>query len=115
MVAAAAPALLGASLALTATATSLGWLVVGVVAWGLAFNMVPVATQLWVTRVEPARVESALALPVTAFQLAITLGSAAGGALLDAHGVATAYGVGTAFALTAAVVFAAARVPRGAR
>jgi len=114
VVAAVAPALLGASLGVTTAATTLGWLAIGVVAWGLAFNMVPVATQLWVTRLEPARVESALALQVTAFQLAITLGSAAGGALLDAHGVATAFGVGTAFALAAAVVFAAVRVPRGA-
>jgi DHA1 family purine ribonucleoside efflux pump-like MFS transporter len=112
VVAAAAPGLLGASLALTAAATSLGWLAVAIVAWGVAFNMVPVATQLWMTRVEPTRVESALALQVTAFQVAITLGSAAGGALLDAHGIATALGVGSAFAVAAAVVFGAVRVPR---
>lgn len=109
---AAAPALLAASLVLTATATSLPQLTAGVVAWGLAFNMLPVATQLWVTRVDPARAESALALQVAAFQVAITLGAASGGALLDAHGVTSALLVGAVFAAAAGVVFAALRAPR---
>ncbi|GAA2458050.1 MFS transporter [Actinomadura vinacea] len=109
----AAPVLLGAGLVLTTTATSMPLLAVGVVVWGLGFNMVPVATQLWVTRVEPERVESALSLQVTAFQVAITLGSASGGVLLDAHGVTTAFLVGTASAAAAGVVFATLRVPRG--
>ncbi|GAA1785602.1 hypothetical protein GCM10009735_15960 [Actinomadura chokoriensis] len=81
---AAAPLLLAGGLLVTATAPSLPVLAAGVVMWGLAFNMVLVATQLWVTRVEPERAESALSLQVTAFQVAITLGSASGGALLDA-------------------------------
>ncbi|MEU8799251.1 MFS transporter [Spirillospora sp. NPDC048819] len=113
VVAAAAPLLLGGGLLATVTATSLPVLAVGVVVWGLGFNMVPVATQLWVTRVEPVRAESALSLQVTAFQVAITLGSASGGALLDAHGVTAAFLLGTGFAVASGTVFAALRVPRG--
>ncbi|MER7546411.1 MFS transporter [Actinomadura sp.] len=111
-VAAAAPLLLGAGLLVTATAPSLPVLAAGIVVWGVAFNMVPVATQLWVTRVAPDRAESALSLQVTAFQVAITLGSATGGAILDARGVRTALLVGTAFAAAAGLLFAALRVPR---
>ncbi|MEO3782332.1 MFS transporter [Actinocorallia sp. B10E7] len=113
VVAAAAPLLLGGGLLLTATATTLPLLTVAVVLWGLAFNMVPVATQLWVTRVEPERAESALSLQVTAFQMAITFGSASGGALLDAYGVTSALLLGTASAVAAGVGFALLRVPRG--
>ncbi|WP_395103742.1 MFS transporter [Actinomadura sp. SCN-SB] len=108
-----APVLLGTGLLVTTTAPSLPVLAVGVVLWGVAFNMVPVATQLWVTRVEPERAESALSLQVTAFQVAITLGSASGGALLDGHGLRTAFVVGAAFALASGALFSALRVPRG--
>ncbi|MFG1851436.1 MFS transporter [Actinomadura geliboluensis] len=111
-VVAAAPLLLAGGLLVTATAPSLPMLAAGVVMWGLAFNMVPVATQLWVTRVEPERAESALSLQVTAFQVAITLGSASGGALLDARGVQAAFLLGTGFAAAAGLLFAALRVPR---
>ncbi|NED58374.1 MFS transporter, partial [Micromonospora aurantiaca] len=69
--------------------------------------------QLWVTRVEPERAESALSLQVTAFQVAITLGSASGGALLDARGVQAAFLLGTGLAAAAGLLFAALRVPRG--
>ncbi|GLZ08103.1 MFS transporter [Actinomadura sp. NBRC 104412] len=113
VVVSAAPLLLGAGLLITTTAPSLPVLAVGVVLWGVAFNMVPVATQLWVTRVEPERAESALSLQVTAFQVAITLGSASGGALLDGHGLRTAFVVGAAFALTSGALFSALRAPRG--
>lgn len=112
-VVAAAPLLLGASLLITVTATTLPLLAAAVVLWGLAFNMVPVATQLWVTRVEPERAESAMSLQVTAFQVAITLGSASGGVLLDAHGVTSALLLGAAFALASGVLFASLRAPRG--
>ncbi|MDX6744217.1 MFS transporter [Actinocorallia sp. A-T 12471] len=108
-----APLLLGVSLLITVTADATALLAVAVVLWGLAFNMVPVATQLWVTRVEPERAESAVALQVTAFQVAITLGSASGGVLLDAHGVTAALLLGAAAAVAAGVLFALLRVPRG--
>lgn len=112
LVAGAAPLLLGISLLVTAL-VDLSWLlVVAVVLWGLAFNMVPVATQLWVTRVESERAESAMSLQVTAFQLAITLGSAAGGVLVDGYGVTSALVAGAVFAAAAGAVFSSMRVPR---
>jgi len=82
------------------------------VLWGFGFNMVPVATQLWVTRVEPERAESAMSLQVTAFQVAITLGAVTGGALVDARGVGTALVAGTVLATAGAVGFGLLRVPR---
>ena len=100
-------------LLVTTTAPGLPLLTVGVVVWGVGFNAVPVATQLWVTRVDPERAESALSLQVTAFQVAITLGSASGGVLLDAHGVTTAFVFGAGFAAASGLLFAALRVPRG--
>lgn len=106
-----APLLLGASLFTTATASSLPVLAIAIVLWGLAFNMVPVATQLWVTRVESERTESAVSLQVTAFQVAITLGSAIGGTLLDENGVQAPLLIGGAAAVAAGLGFAALRIP----
>lgn len=112
VVAAAAPLALAAGLLLTAGASTLAMLTVAVALWGVGFNMVPVATQLWVTRVEPVRAESALGLQVTAFQVAITLGSASGGALLDAYDVTAPLVLGAAAAAAAGVGFGVLRVPR---
>lgn len=110
--AACAPLLLGAGLLSTALATSLPPLVIGVVVWGIGFNAVPVATQLWVTRVEPQRAESAVSLQVTAFQMALTLGAVAGGALVDGPGVTVTLLAGAAFAAAAALGFALLRIPQ---
>jgi len=110
--AAAAPVGLAASLVLTALAPSVPVLAVAVVLWGLSMSMVPVITQLWVTRVEPERAESAMSLQVTAFQVAITAGSVVGGALLDRHGVESLLLVGAAAAVAAGLGWAALRVPR---
>jgi DHA1 family purine ribonucleoside efflux pump-like MFS transporter len=111
--AAGGPALFGAALLLLAHATSLPLVAVAVVAWGFGMSMVPVASQLWVTRVDPARTEPALALQVTAFQLAITLGAAVGGQLLDATGLTPVLTLGAVLALAGAAGFAALRPPRG--
>jgi predicted MFS family arabinose efflux permease len=108
----AAPILLGTSLVALATATGLPTAVAAIVMWGFGFNMVPVATQLWVARAEPERVESALSLQVTAFQVAITAGSAIGGAVVDAGGVRAALFVGAGAALAAGFGFGALRGPR---
>lgn len=84
-----------------------------VLAWGVGFNMVPVTTQLWVSRIEPRRVESAVALQVTAFQVAITIGAVVGGAIVDHRDVWTAMAVGAVAAAIAAAGFGAIRlVPR---
>ncbi|MEE4544473.1 MFS transporter [Streptomyces sp. V4-01] len=107
-----APVLLAASLLVLATAPGLPAATAAIVLWGFGFNMVPVATQLWVARAEPERVESAISLQVTAFQVAITAGSAVGGALVDASGVRAALCVGAVAALAAGAGFGALRGPR---
>jgi DHA1 family purine ribonucleoside efflux pump-like MFS transporter len=106
------PVLLCAGLVLTASASSVQGAALAIGLWGIAFNMVPVTTQLWVTRVEPTRTESAMSLQVTAFQVAITAGSAAGGALLDGYGVRAPLFVGAAAACAAGLGWAGLRIPR---
>lgn len=103
------PALFGVALAALAGASSLWVVVPAVVLWGFGMNMVPVATQLWVTTAEPRRTESALALQVTAFQAAITLGSVLGGRLLDGAGLTPVLLTGAVLALVGAAGFATLR------
>ena len=110
--AAAAPIALGAALLLSAVAPSVPVLAVAVVLWGFSFNMVPVIVQLWGSRVEPERSESAMSLSVTAFQVAITVGSALGGALLDGYGVRPLLLVGAGAAVAAGLGWALLRIPR---
>lgn len=110
--AAVAPVVLSTSLVLAAFATSVPVLAVAMVLWGLSISMMPVITQLWVTRVEPERAESAMSLQVTAFQVAITVGAALGGALLDGHGVQSLLLVGAGAAVAAGIGWAVLRVPR---
>lgn len=108
-----APAVLMTGLALMAAHPSAVVVALAVVAWGTGFNMVPVTTQLWVSRMEPKRVESAVSLQVTAFQVAITLGAVVGGLVVDHRDVWTAMAVGAVAATLAAVGFAVIRlVPR---
>ncbi|MGW6276941.1 MFS transporter [Kribbella sp. NPDC055071] len=109
---AAAPVLLSASLVVTAYAVGVPLLAVGVVVWGIAFSMMPVTTQLWVARAEREHTESAMGLQVTAFQLAITIGSATGGALVDGHGVTAALVAGAVVAAISGIGFAVLRAPR---
>lgn len=110
--AATAPALLAVGLFFVATTDSLPVMVAAILVWGFAFNMVPVATQLWVTQVESERAESALSLGVLAFQIAITAGAIVGGQMLDAHGVQVPLLAGTVAAIVGALGFAAIRIPR---
>ena len=112
LVAGSGPLILGISLFATTVADTWWVGVVAVVLWGFAFNTVPVATQLWVTRVEPERAEAALSLQVTAFQVAITLGSATGAVLVDSYGVASVLLVGAVFAAASGTIFLLLRVPR---
>ncbi|CAG6397763.1 MFS transporter [Streptomyces cocklensis] len=108
----AGPALLAVSLLALATTHGIAAATVAIVVWGFGFNMMPVASQLWVTRAEPKRIEPALALQVTAFQVAITAGSAIGGAVVDGGGVRAALLVGVAAALAGSIGFGVLRTPR---
>ncbi|GAB4084850.1 MFS transporter [Myceligenerans cantabricum] len=110
--AAAAPVALGLALVLAATAESVPVLTLAVVLWGFSFNMIPVITQLWGARVEPARAESAMSLTVTAFQVAITVGAALGGTLLDGYGVGPLLMVGAGAAVAAGLGWAFLRIPQ---
>jgi predicted MFS family arabinose efflux permease len=54
--------------------------------WGLAFSIIPVGWSTWVTRAVPEEAESGGGLFVATTQLAITLGAAAGGIIIDYNG-----------------------------
>jgi predicted MFS family arabinose efflux permease len=59
--------------------------------WGAGFGAIPTMSQTWVSRAEPTRVEAAGGLFVATFQLAIALGAALGGLVLDTSGVQTVF------------------------
>ncbi|QKJ87822.1 MFS transporter [Paramixta manurensis] len=54
--------------------------------WGFAFGGFPVSIQTWNTLAAPDHAETAGALLVTTFQVAIALGAVAGGLLVDSFG-----------------------------
>lgn len=54
--------------------------------WGFAFGALPVSFQTWNTLAAPDHAETAGALLVTTFQIAIALGAVAGGLLVDGFG-----------------------------
>ena len=80
-----------------------------VVLWGFAFGGVPTLVQTWAARVEPERMEAAGGLVVAAFQLAIALGAAAGGLLVDGAGVKEALVAGGIVAVLGGVLLGSAR------
>jgi predicted MFS family arabinose efflux permease len=84
---------------LLATVTGARPLTIALVAvWGLGFGAVPVAAQSWMARAMPANVEGGLALFVSALQGSLAAGSAAGGAIYDAHGPGAVLGLAAAVA-----------------
>jgi predicted MFS family arabinose efflux permease len=64
---------------------------IAVAVWGVGFGAIPTMSQTWVARAEPHRVEAAGGVFVATFQLAIALGAALGGVLLDTAGVHTVF------------------------
>jgi len=72
--------------------------------WGLAFGSVPVAWSTWITRAVPDETESAGGLFVASINLAIAIGAAAGGLILDISGVVSVFLVSGAVLLGAALV-----------
>ncbi|MDS7595646.1 MFS transporter [Agrobacterium tumefaciens] len=59
---------------------------VAIAFWGFAFGALPVSIQSYVTRVASDEAESAGALMLTTFQIAISSGAVLGGLLIDLHG-----------------------------
>jgi predicted MFS family arabinose efflux permease len=105
-----APALIGVAVVLLALAGARTVALVAVVLWGLGFGAVPTATQTWMARIAPDRLESIGGLLVATFQVAIAAGAAAGGLLVDAVGVHAALVAGGLAAAVGGVLLASRRV-----
>jgi predicted MFS family arabinose efflux permease len=82
---------------------------VAVALWGIGFGAVPTTSQTWISRAEPHRVEAAGGLVVATFQLAIALGAALGGLLLDASSVQTVFLAGGTAVIVGGVLLASTR------
>lgn len=88
----------GASMPVSLVATGL---------WGFAFGGLPVAIQTWTTQSAPDHAESAGALLVSTFQIAIASGAILGGLLVDGFGAPGAIAYSAVAVLTGAVVMLA--------
>lgn len=77
--------------------------------WGVGFGAIPTISQTWVSRAEPHRVEAAGGLFVATFQLAIALGAALGGLVLDTSGVRAVYLAGGIAVLVGGALLASTR------
>jgi DHA1 family purine ribonucleoside efflux pump-like MFS transporter len=107
------PIVLGGSmLAFAATGGTLVAAFAFVVSWGLAFGAVPTLVQTWFATVEPDRLESIGGLVVTSFQIAIALGAALGGLLVDTVGVDRSLVVGGIAAIVGGILLGAMRLRR---
>jgi len=59
---------------------------VSVAAWGLTFGALPVSIQTFITKAAPDDTESAGALLLSIFMIAISTGAVAGGLIVDSLG-----------------------------
>lgn len=84
-----------------------------VLAWGVAFGMVPGAATSWMLNALPEAPEAGQAMLVTAFQVAIASGATLGGRVVDGSGITSAMLVSAA--LVAGAMLAAATLGRGSR
>ena len=82
---------------------------VAVVVWGMGFGGWLTVVTTWIGRVAPSRMESGGGLVVAGFQLAIMLGAAVGGVVVDTSGVATTLILGAAAAVLGGILFGTAR------
>jgi predicted MFS family arabinose efflux permease len=72
--------------------------------WGFAFGALPVSVQSFVTQAASDEAESAGALMLTTFQVAISSGAAIGGFIVEAQGLAGVFGFAAIAALCGALV-----------
>ncbi|MBT2498026.1 MFS transporter [Agromyces sp. ISL-38] len=106
----AAPVAIGVgTIVLALAGSSVGLAAVTVFVWGVGFGAIPTMVQTWMAHVVPERLESAGGLVVAAFQLAITIGAAVGGLLVDSVGVQAALIGGGIAAVLGAGVLSSAR------
>ncbi|CAN5609553.1 MFS transporter [soil metagenome] len=75
-----------------------------VVAWGIAFGMVPPSATGWMLQALPDAPEAGQAMLVMAFQVAIASGALLGGIAVDGSGIASAMLLGSALVLGAATI-----------
>lgn len=105
-----APAAIGLATVLFALwGSSFAVAAVSVVVWGIGFGAIPTMVQTWMAGVAPDRLESAGGLVVAAFQIAITIGAAVGGLLVDSVGVGAAFLGGGVAAVLGGVVLTLAK------
>ncbi|MCQ1950000.1 MFS transporter [Arthrobacter sp. zg-Y859] len=92
--------------------SSLPVAVAAIVLWGLGFGAIPTLIQSWMARAHPESLESVSGVTVAAFQLAIGLGSAVGGVLVNSFDVRAALVAGGAAALLGGVLLGVVRTRR---
>lgn len=85
-----------------------------IVLWGLGFGAVPTLIQSWMARAHPESLESVSGVTVAAFQLAIGIGAAVGGVLVNTFDVRAALISGGAAALAGGILLGAVRTRRPA-
>lgn len=103
------PAALGIAVLVVALAPgSLLAVAAAVLVWGMGFGGWLVVVNTWLGRVVPDRLEAGGGLVVAGFQLAITLGAAVGGVLIDTAGVTATFTVAAVVLAAGAVLFGAA-------
>jgi predicted MFS family arabinose efflux permease len=73
--------------------------VVAVLAWGVAFGAIPLCLSVWMQASTPDLPEAGSALFVSIIQVAIAVGSLAGGAVVDSIGVPADFWFGTCLAV----------------
>ncbi len=78
--------LAAATLTLLADGTSTIVALLATTAWGFGFGAFPISIQTWTTQAAPDHAESAGALLVSTFQVAISVGAIVGGLLVDGFG-----------------------------
>jgi predicted MFS family arabinose efflux permease len=85
-----------------------------VVLWGLSFGAYPVSIQTYLTQAAPDDAESAGAVHLSVFMIAVSLGAVFGGILVDRLGPVTTFAVAGVAALFGAILISAAKPLRKA-
>ncbi len=80
-----------------------------IVLWGLSFGAFPVNVQAFLTQAAPDAAESAGALMLTAFQIAISAGAIVGGLLIDRIGSLGVFGFAGVMALAGTLLISSVR------
>jgi predicted MFS family arabinose efflux permease len=80
-----------------------------VILWGLAFGAYPVSIQTYLTQAAPDVAESAGAVHLSVFMIAVSLGAIFGGILVDRVGPVTTFAVAGVAALLGAILISTAK------